>query len=54
LKRSAGRKVYLEDSDVPLDTNYLERALRLIPMCTANGYFAGLKSARDMFELFSA
>ena len=32
LKRRAGLEVFLSDPDVPLDTNHLERALRVIPM----------------------
>jgi len=32
LERRAGLEVFLADADVPLDTNHLERALRVIPM----------------------
>jgi transposase len=32
-------KVFLEDPDVPLDTNHLERALRPIPMGRRNWLF---------------
>ncbi|MFQ5515648.1 MAG: IS66 family transposase [Myxococcota bacterium] len=32
LKRKRGLEVFLADPDVPLDTNHLERALRVIPM----------------------
>ena len=31
-EREAGLRVYLDDPDVPIDTNHLERALRPIPM----------------------
>lgn len=31
-KRRLGLEVFLTDSDVPIDTNHLERALRVIPM----------------------
>jgi len=31
-KRRAGLEVFLTDPDVPMDTNHLERALRVIPM----------------------
>ena len=31
-KRRAGLKVFLSDADVPIDTNHLERGLRVIPM----------------------
>jgi transposase len=32
LKRQAELRVFLEDPDVPLDTNHVERTLRVIPM----------------------
>ena len=31
-KRRAGLEVFLRDADVPIDTNHLERGLRVIPM----------------------
>jgi hypothetical protein len=31
-ERRAGLEVFLADPDVPMDTNHLERALRVIPM----------------------
>ena len=31
-ERREGLEVYLNDADVPIDTNHLERALRAIPM----------------------
>ncbi len=31
-ERRAGLEVYLDDPDVSIDTNHLERALRVIPM----------------------
>jgi hypothetical protein len=31
-ERREGLQVYLDDADVPIDTNHLERALRAIPM----------------------
>jgi transposase len=31
-ERRAGLEVFLEDAEVPMDTNHLERALRVIPM----------------------
>ena len=31
-KRRAGLEVFLSDADVPMDTNHLERGLRVIPM----------------------
>ena len=39
LERQAGLRVFLEDPDVPVDTNHLERALRVIPMGRKNWMF---------------
>ncbi|MBV1877644.1 MAG: IS66 family transposase [Pseudomonadales bacterium] len=39
LHRQAKLKVFLEDPDVPMDTNYIERALRPIPMGRKNWNF---------------
>jgi len=38
-ERQAGLQVYLSDPDVPMDTNPLERALRVIPMGRRNWLF---------------
>lgn len=38
-ERRAGLEVFLSDPDVPLDTNHLERALRVIPMGRKNWNF---------------
>jgi transposase len=38
-ERRAGLEVFLEDADVPMDTNHLERALRVIPMGRKNWNF---------------
>jgi len=38
-ERRAGLEVFLSDPDVPLDTNHLERALRVIPMGRKNWMF---------------
>ena len=38
-ERRAALQIYLEDPDVPLDTNHLERALRAIPMGRRNWLF---------------
>jgi hypothetical protein len=35
-ERRAGLEIFLEDPDVPMDTNHLERALRVIPMGRKN------------------
>ena len=39
LKREPALKTFLEDADVPLDTNHLERGLRPIPMGRKNWLF---------------
>ena len=38
-QRRAGLEVFLTDPDVPIDTNHLERALRVIPMGRKNWLF---------------
>lgn len=38
-ERRAGLEVFLEDADVPMDTNHIERALRAIPMGRRNWLF---------------
>lgn len=38
-ERRAGLEVYLDDPDVAIDTNHLERALRVIPMGRRNWLF---------------
>jgi len=40
LERRVGLEVYLADPEVPIDTNHLERALRVIPMGRKNWMFA--------------
>ena len=39
-ERRAGLEVYLDDADVSIDTNHLERALRVIPMGRKNWLFS--------------
>jgi transposase len=39
MKRQTELRVFLSDPDVPLDTNHLERALRVIPMGRRNWLF---------------
>ena len=39
LKREEGLRVYLSDASVPIDTNHLERALRVVPMGRKNWLF---------------
>ncbi len=43
-ERRLGLEVYLNDPDVPIDTNHLERALRAIPMGAKTGCSAGPNS----------
>jgi transposase len=38
-ERRDGLQVYLDDADVPMDTNHLERALRVVPMGRRNWLF---------------
>lgn len=38
-ERRLGLEVFLEDPDVPMDTNHLERALRVVPMGRRNWLF---------------
>jgi len=40
LNRRTALKVFLEDPDVPLDTNHVERTLRVIPMGRKNWLFS--------------
>ena len=40
LQRQAALKVFLEDPEVPLDTNHVERTLRVIPMGRKNWLFS--------------
>ena len=42
-------EVFLTDPDVPVDTNYLERALRAIQWDDANGYSAGPRRVPNMW-----
>lgn len=44
-ERRAGLEVYLNDLDVQIDTNHLERALRVIPMGRKNWMFSGTEVA---------
>ena len=39
-ERRVGLEVYLDDADVSIDTNHLERALRVIPMGRKNWLFS--------------
>ncbi len=39
-KREAALRIYLNDPEVPMDTNHLERALRVIPMGRRNWLFS--------------
>ena len=47
-ERRAGLEVYLDDPAVSIDTNHLERALRVIPMGRKNWLFCWTElGARD-------
>jgi transposase len=46
-ERRAALEVFLDDADVPIDTNHLERALRVIPMGRKNWFSAGLRWAQS-------
>ncbi len=39
LRREAGLRAFLADADIPLDTNHVERALRVIPCGKKNWLF---------------
>ena len=45
-ERRAGLEVFLGDADVPIDTNHLERALRVIPMGRKNWLFCWTEVGR--------
>jgi hypothetical protein len=48
-KRQLGLEVFLTDSDVPMDTNHIERALRVIPMGSRSWLFCWTElGARDV------
>ena len=44
-ERRVGLEIFLTDPDVPIDTNHLERALRVVPMGRKRGSSAGPNSA---------
>ncbi len=46
-ERRAGLEAYLNDPDVPIDTNHLERALRAIPMGRKNWLFCWTESGAE-------
>jgi len=47
MKRQQELKVYLSDPAVPMDTNHLERALRVIPMGRRNWLFAWTEAGAE-------
>lgn len=53
-ERRVGLSVYLDDPEVSIDTNHLERALRVIPMEKGTGCSAGLSWARSISALCKA
>ena len=44
----ANFKVFLDNPNVPLDTNHLERVLRVIPMGRKHHLFCWSSKARDL------
>lgn len=46
-ERRAGLEVFLSDPDVPMDTNHLERALRVIPLGRKNWMFCWTRAGRQ-------
>ena len=48
MAREKSLHVFLTNPDVPMDTNALERGLRVIPMEKRIGCFVGLKSVQNM------
>jgi hypothetical protein len=53
-ERRAGMEVYLDDPDVSIDTNHLERALRVIPMGRKNWLFSWTELGPGMSALCKA
>ena len=53
-KRRVGLEVYLNDPDVPIDTNRLERALQEIPMGRKNWLFCGTETGAEGAVLCNA
>jgi len=47
-ERRAALCVFLDDPDVSIDTNHLERALRVIPLGGATGFLFGRNWAQNM------
>jgi transposase len=54
LERRAGLEVYLADPEVPIDTNHLERALRVIPMGRKNFLFAWTEVGAKYVGIFQS
>ena len=48
-EREAALRVFLNEPDVPIDTNHLERALRPIPMGRRSWFFAGPNWVQNMW-----
>ena len=46
-ERREGLEAYLNDPDVPIDTNHLERALRAIPMGRKNWLFCWTETGAE-------
>ncbi len=54
MKRQHGLKVFLSDPDVPLDTNHLERALRVIPMGRRNWLFCWTEAGAEQVGIIQS
>lgn len=53
-ERRAGLEVYLADPEVPIDTNHLERALRVIPMGRKNFLFCWTEVGAKYVGIFQS
>lgn len=54
MKRQHELKVFLSDPDVPLDTNHLERALRVIPMGRRNWLFCWTEAGAEQVGIIQS
>jgi len=53
-KREESLKVYLSDPEVPIDTNHLERALRVIPMGRKNWLFCWTEIGAELVGIIQS
>ncbi len=54
MKRQYELKVFLSDPDVPMDTNHLERALRVIPMGRRNWLFCWTEAGAEQVGIIQS